>query len=159
MTTHLEFQLDSKTLILEQPFTLPKEKRVTSIAPKLHFFNNPPGTFTIEIKEGATVRGTKSLTVTEINTLMTAQLGSALDFKVGYFNFIFDAPINLKRAVEYTIKLSTSGYTFSGVSSVAWVKEYLNVTNELTDTPINDLSRAFSYRLWGYENTFRRYHA
>ena len=56
MSTHLEFEIDSINTFLDQTFTLPREKRVTSVALKLHFFNNPPGTFIVELKEGATVR-------------------------------------------------------------------------------------------------------
>lgn len=150
MSTHLEHQLDSVETSITQQITNILDRRVTAVAPKLHFFNNPAGTYTMTIKDGGTTIGTKSLTMAGINTLVTTQEGSSLAYKVGYFSFVFDAPIRLSRNVEYDLILTTSGYTFSASSSVAWVKEYLNETNKLGSTPTaqNDLWKAFSYRLW-----------
>lgn len=150
MTTHLEFELDDLNTTLSQDITIIRDRRVTAVAPKLHFFNNPAGTFTITVKRGAATVGSKSMTMAEINTLVAAQEGVAEDYKVGYFSFIFNGPIRLSKNITYTLILSTSGYTFSGASSVAWVKEYLNATNQIeaAPTPENDLWLPFSYRLW-----------
>lgn len=151
MSTHLEFQLDDDTLIIEQDFTLFETHRIIHVAPKLHIFNDPAGTFLIELKEGSTVLGSKSHTSASINTLLTAQFGIAQPYKIGYFLFTLDEPVNLRLERTYTIKLSTIGYTFSATSSIGWIKEYVDEANKQESDPvlpINDLGKAFSYRLW-----------
>lgn len=149
MSTHLEFELNDSTPTLEQKFTLPKNATVATIALKLHVYNNPTGNFILKLKRDAVVIETITLTSAIINTEVFAQLGQALAYKIGYFLFQPQFLINLRRNVEYTLELSTTGYVFSAASSIGWVKEYVNETNLLLDTPDGDTEKAFSYRLNG----------
>lgn len=152
MSTHLEFSLDSDFPTIEQKFTLLDERRVTSIAIKLHIFNDPAGTFTLKLKKDSTELASKSLTVSEMNTLIQSQLGVVHPYKIGYILFEFLKPVGLSRDIEYTLELSSSSYTFSASKSMGWIKEYLDETNSLTDVSIDDLGKAFSYRLWGWRD-------
>lgn len=149
MSTHLEFELNSLTTTLEQKFTLPKNATISSIALKLHVFNNPAGNFTLKLKREAVAIETITLTSAIINQKIIAQLTQALAYKIGYFLFEPQFLINIRRNVEYTLELSTTGYVFSSAASIGWVKEYINETNLLLDVVDSDLKKPFSYRLNG----------
>ena len=150
MSTHLEYQLDSGTVTLEQKFLLPKNATIEQFALKLDIFNNPAGNFILSLKRGVAVIEAMTLTSAIINTKVLTQTGSSLDYKAGYFIFEPVFPLNLRRNVEYTLELSTTGYTFSASASIAWIVEYLNETNLLLDAPDTDLGKALSYRLHGF---------
>lgn len=151
MSVNIEFQLDDESTTLEQKFTLSKNATIEQFALKLHVLNNPTGNLHLEIKEGATVLETVTLTSAIINTNVVAQLGVAENYKLGYFAFAPSFPMNLRRDTEYTLKLSTSGYIFSAAASFGWIIEYTNETNLVEGTPENDLGKAFSYRLHGFK--------
>lgn len=150
MSTNLEFQLDSIDTTLEQNFTLPNNTTIEQFSIKLHIVNDPTGTFTLTLKDGVTIIEAMSLTVAQINALILVQEGFTEVNKNGYILFEPVFPINLRRNVEYTLLLSSSGYTFSSSSSIAWVVEYLNEMNKLLDVPASDLGKALSYKLHGY---------
>jgi len=141
--------IDELRTSLEQDFSVTSRNEVAAIRPRLYFQNDPTGTFTISIYEGVTLLGSSSLTMTEI----LANTGwSAGQYHYGRIRFSFDLPVILQHGVSYTIKLTSSGYTFSEASYLGWCKSWDNLINTFVDeaTITDDLERAFDYELWNY---------
>jgi hypothetical protein len=99
------------------------------ISPMLFFLNNPAGTFTLGIYKGATLLIEKSFTVADLKTqLNTTDMSGYL-----YYHVIFGG-VNLPFGF-YNLKLTSSGYTFSTSSLLAWCKDWesnFNATVEIT---------------------------
>jgi hypothetical protein len=131
---------------IEQEFVLSDRRihHIKSIRPYLYVHNNPMGTFLFEIKKGNTTLFSKSFT--------SSDLYNALNTTNKYAHLVYDIPINklpLKNGT-YKLKLSSSGYLFSGNSFLGWVKEYENLKNPATTAVPNDASNPLSFEIWEY---------
>jgi hypothetical protein len=134
---------------LTQTFTMEKRANIQAIRPNLYFHNDPAGTYTITIKDGANAIGSKSLTMAEI---ITNANFTANQYHHGFFNFQFDDVVTLNSGI-YTLEFSTSGYTFSESSYVGWIKEYEYRTNNIAegDTVTTVFTNPLSFQIWSYE--------
>jgi len=139
--------VDELKTTLSQELTVLKRIDVESIRLKLYFHNDPPGTFTVKLKEGATELSSKSITLAEIKSS-----ASWLDneYHWGMILFNLDNNVPVQKDVTYTIELSASGYSFNESSYVGWIKEHEDETNTFTKTTGTDFNNPFSYQLWGY---------
>jgi hypothetical protein len=137
------------TSSLSQTITVEKRMIVKAIRPRIVLYNDPAGTFTFSIKQGATVLATKSLTLAEI--LSGAGL-SAGQYHHGFVNWEFDQQVVLNKEV-YTIELTTSGYTFSEASYFGWVRDHEDLTNRITDDSniLSDVDNPLTVQIWGYQ--------
>ncbi len=122
--------------------------RVKAIRPLLYLHNDPPGTFTITLKQGVSTIDSKSLTIAEI--LANADF-SANQYHWGIFNFEFDKYNKIKRGLTYTIELSASGYSFAENAYLAWIKPFEDRHNTFTDTITSFLENPFGYEIWGHK--------
>ncbi len=140
-----------KAIALTQDFTIANTMltglRCKSIRPLLYLHNDPTGTFTITLKEGATVIDSKSLTGAEI--VSTAGF-TAGQFHWGIFNFEFDKYNLLKKNTTYTIELDSSGYSFSEFSYLGWIKPHEDLINSRADAYDIFTQNPYGYELWGF---------
>jgi hypothetical protein len=140
--------LDELRTTLEQNFTTVEREQVYAIRPNLYLHNDPVGTFILSIKQGSTTLGSTTLTLAEIKT------GAGFadnQYHHGVFRFLFSTPVVLQARTEYTIELSSSGYTFSESSFIGWVKEFENLKNTFTDSISNDYENPFSFEKFSYK--------
>lgn len=137
---------DHKGIEITQAFTVSDRVAVSALRPELFLSNDPAGTFTFAIKDGATTLASKSLTTATIKA--NASFNDN-EHHHGVFNFQFTTPIILNKGT-YTISFTTSGYTFATGSFISWVKPHDNLINTFTITTTNDDFRPFGYELWGF---------
>jgi hypothetical protein len=88
------------------------------IMPWLYFLNNPAGTFKLGIYSGVTLISEKSFNLSDLKTQLNATGNSGHLF----FHLEFTG-IRLPFGF-YTLKLSSTGYTYSSTSFLAWCKEW-----------------------------------
>lgn len=133
---------------LSQTITVNKRIIVDSIRPRLYLHDDPAGTFTLSIKQGATTLGSKSLTMADIKT----NAGFADNqFHHGFFRFQFANQVVLNPGT-YTVELSSSGYTFAEASYLGWIIDHEDLTNTITpgDTVISDIDNPLTMQIWSH---------
>ncbi len=128
MSTHLVHELEAIPLF--QTFTVEEKKVLAHIAIKLYIHNDPPGTFTLNLKlENDDLIASKLLTMAEI----IAGAGfNANEYHYGYLLFDFDTFINIYPEVNYKIELVSTGYTMTADSLMGWIQPHENKLNENT---------------------------
>ena len=136
--------VDELRTTLEQVINITQHKRITvaGLRPYIYMHNSPAGTFTIKLKDGATVLGSKDFTSSEIKSDMATSDNYIHLWK----RIIFDDTVHL-RAKTYTIELSSSGYTYSDSSYLAMIREHENETNVFTPS-FSDLYNPISTQLF-----------
>lgn len=135
MTTLVVDELETT---LDQQFTVLLNRRLTIEGVRIYIYmhNAPSGTFTLSLKEGATVHASKTFTSAEIKTDLSTSDNYAHLWKVISFSNV----IHLSKST-YTLSLSSSGYSFSESSYLGWVKPHeniFNLTDGLNDTDFNN---------------------
>lgn len=113
---------------------------------KLVMFNNPPGTFTLSVKSGATTLISKSFTSADIKSDLNTTDNYAWIWKA----IVFDDLLALTKG-SYDLELSSSGYTYSGISFIGWVKLHENLFNEREDEFIDYTTNPYGVLM--YERT------
>lgn len=102
---------------------------IGGIKPKLLVYNMPAGTFTLSIKQGAATLASGSFT--------SASLQTQMETTDNYFwvnaAISFDGLVALKKGT-YDLVLSSSGYSYSALSFLSWVKSHENIFNDRTDS-------------------------
>lgn len=139
--------VDELKTTLTQTFTLTLNKRynIGGIRPYIYMHNSPSGTFTLKIKSGANTLASKDFTSAEIKTDMSTSDNYVHIWK----GLLFDTPIQLVKG-SYILELSSSGYSYSASSFLGWVKEYENIFNEVSGTPLSYFDNPYSFQLFEY---------
>ena len=95
---------------------------------RLVMFNAPAGTFTLSVKQGAATLISKDFTSADIKSdLSTTDNYAWIDKAI-----VFDDLLALKKG-SYDLVLSSSGYTYSAIGFLGWVKSHENIFNERED--------------------------
>jgi len=120
---------------LTQTITITDEliHHIDAVKIKLVMYNEPSGTFTLSLKEGATTYASKSFTSADIKTDLSTTDAYAWLYKAIQFDYTI--PL---RAGSYDFVLSHSGYTYSDSSFLGWVKSHENIFNSLSDAYSGD---------------------
>ena len=137
---------DLKTT-LTQDFEVLQRRTVTNIRPYLVFANDPSGTYTITVKDGATALASKSLTMAEI---ISGGVWNANEYHYGFINFDLDNEAILNTNRTYTIEYSSSGYTFDLAAYTSWIKPHEDLINTTDETITTDSQNPFGFQLWGF---------
>jgi len=130
---------------LEQPFSIYLDRRITvaGLRPKIYMHNSPSGTFTFTLKRSGVTIASDSFTSTEIKS----DLGTS-DNYIHIWKFLdLSNVIHLGRG-DYTLELSSSGYTYSDSSYLGWVKEHENLTNEIEGVPLTNFNNPMAFQLF-----------
>jgi hypothetical protein len=130
---------------LTQNFTIDLNRRYTiaGIRPYIYMHNAPAGTFTLTLKEGVNSLASQTFTSTEIKS----NLSTVDNYAHIYKALTFTNPIHLSKG-SYSLTLSSSGYTFSTGSYLAWVKEYENIFNTTDGANDTDFNNPMSFQLF-----------
>ena len=138
---------DFKTTLTESiTFKYNKIRHIGGIKPKLLVYNMPAGTFTLSIKQGATTLASGDFTSADMQT----QMGTTDNYFWLNAAVTFSGLVALKKGT-YDLVLSSSGYTYSPLSFIAWVRSHENIFNERTDTFVDYTTNPFDVLI--YENT------
>lgn len=100
-------------------------------------------------KQGTTTLASRSLTMAQI---ISGASWTAGQYHHAFIKFDLSSPLILNEE-DYVIELSSSGYSFSELSYVGWVKEYDFPTNEVLPVPPTGASTdyPYSFQLWSYK--------
>lgn len=105
-------------------------------------YNSPVGTFKIKLLKGLNVVFEKEFTSSDIKTA----LGTLNNYAIVFYPILPDNPIQIEKG-NYTIKLSSTGYTYSSTSYLAWIQQHENLQNNLAYTPIYDSENPLAFRI------------
>lgn len=107
-------------------------RHIGGIKPRILMFNAPTGTFTATLKLGASELASQTFTSASIKTLMA----TTDNYAYLYVPLLFDTVCPIAPNT-YTIVLSSSGYTYSGSSFIAWIKSFESIYITPTDAYIS----------------------
>lgn len=136
--------VDQLITTLDQPVSIKKPIQLATIRPHLYLHNNPTGTFYLNIYNLSGLFKSFSFTSNDIK--------SAAGLSEAYFHAYYaitTTPFILPRG-SYTIKLESSGYTFSESSFVGWCKA-VKATGNVSGEPENYTENPFSFSLIEYQ--------
>ena len=98
------------------------------------------GQLTLSVKRNGVEIGSSTIDIADI---------SAATYFHGYVSFVFDNPLVVNRG-DVVFELSSSGYTYSSGSYIAWVQEYENITNKIDVEPETDFQYPLTCQIWEY---------
>lgn len=136
--------VDELITTLDQPITVDRSIYVATIRPHLYCHNSPIGTFSFNIYSPSGLIKSFSFTSLDIK--------SACGLSEAYFHAYYSIPMTpfLVPRGNYTIKLESSGYTFSESSFMGWCKD-VKPTGRVNGDPENYTENPFSFNLIEYQ--------
>lgn len=137
--------LTSQEIIQEFVVNTGMRVRGLSFRPYLYVHNNPSGTFTFSLKYEGNEIGAKTFTSSDLYTAMDATESYIRLF----YKVTFDDIINLNKGT-YELVLSASGYTFSELSYIGWIREHEDVKTLNDGNAENYLSNPLTFEAWEY---------
>ena len=138
--------IDELRTTLEQDFQVANRIQINTVRPMLYIHNAPAGSVTVTLKKGSTILSSATLSIANI-----ISMASLSNFTWGTFSFYLDEDVVLHPDTDYTLELSSSGYSYSESSYIGMVKPHENPKNTFEDTAINSYENAFGFELWGYK--------
>ena len=145
MTTLLVDKLGTS---LEQNITVTGNDRVhiAAFSPYLYVYNSPSGTFTFQLIKSSVVIFSQSFTVADIKT----SLGTANNYVHVFYPIV---PTVLVQMLEgnYTVKITSSGYTATEASYLGWIRQHENIQNGIDYTPTSDRKNPLAIRVKIYK--------
>lgn len=145
MTTLLVDKLGNS---LEQNITVTGNDRVhiAAFSPYLYVYNSPSGTFTFQLIKSSVVIFSQSFTVADIKT----SLGTANNYVHVFYPIV---PTVLVQMLEgnYTVKITSSGYTATEASYLGWIRQHENIQNGIDYAPTSDRKNPLAIRIKTYK--------
>ena len=133
---------------LEQEFTFNLNTRthVGAFYPYLVMVSSPAGTFSVDLLKGLDVVFSKDFTSADIKmSLLTSD-----DFAHAFYPVIPNDPVQLEIGT-YTLRISSSGYTETNTSYLAWAQQFEDIQNEMSYTPSGIEENSLAFRLKIYK--------
>jgi hypothetical protein len=134
-----------KTTPLVHTFTIEQRKIIKAVRLYIYKHLSPSGTFTVTIKHNDNTIVSKSTNSPEMETL--SDNITSTNYYHGFYTFEFDNHIILNKGI-IKVELSSTDYTFNEGAYIGWVKEYINLTNNII-TEMDDFDKPLSIQLWG----------
>ena len=133
---------------LEQEFTYNLNDRchIGAFYPYIVMIGSPAGTFTCELIKGVTTIFSKTFTSSSIKLSLT----TTDDYAHAFYPIIPDLPIQIEKGT-YKLRISTSGYTETSSSYLAWAQQFEDIQNEMSYTPIGTEQNSLAFRLKIYK--------
>lgn len=125
----------------EVRFTHDGRLHIAAIIPYLLKFGNPAGAFTLKLISGSEVLFSQSFTASDI---------SDQPYSHTYHPIIPNNPIQIEKGL-YTIRLESSGYSFSNSDYIAWIQQHEDIQNQMEYTPENDFENPLTVRIKIYK--------
>ena len=132
---------------LSQTFSTKNRLQVKSIRPYIYKHRSPAGTLTIEIEQNSTTIATSTgVTSADIETNTAS---TSINFYHGYYRFDFTDQFHIEKG-NFTVKLTSSGYTFGESAYFGWVKPHENISIPIDydQTGKGDESNPFGIEIW-----------
>lgn len=127
-------------------FTMDKRQEIVAIIPYLYVHNAPAGTFTLSLITNSETVFSQTFTSQDVlDSLETTD-----DYARVFFPIVPLVHIQLERG-EFTIKLSSTGYTNTSSSFLGWIQQHEDLNNELSYTPSGDDQNPLALRLKIYK--------
>lgn len=142
----MKINVNELTSEISQVFSITRRHSLHTIGPYLYKHLSPSGTFTFSIIQNATTLGSKSFTSADIETIDGV---TASNYFHGAYRLTFANPIILNPG-QVTVKLTSSGYTFSESAYIGWIREHERTVNAFTDTG-NDWQNPLAVEFWTYQ--------
>lgn len=138
---------------LSNDFTLDLQERqqVGGVRAWLLSVGDPVGTFTYKIKEGATTHWSDTFNVVEMKSDLSTSATRLHMMKAK----TVDPVINLGPGT-YTLELSSSGYSASSSSYLAWLVDWEGQYFDASSNIIDNLLRPFHFEIWTYKRQVYR---
>jgi len=134
------------TLEQDINFNLNVRYNIGALIPYIYMHNAPAGTFTIElIKSSVTIF---SNTFTSVD--LKASLGTTDNYAHVFYPIVPTDTVQIERGI-YTVKLSSSGYTYNSSSFLGWCQQYVNIQGTLDYVPANYSENPLSIRVKTYK--------
>lgn len=145
MTTLLVDKLGTS---LEQNITVTGTERVhiAAFIPYLYVFNIPDGTFTFQLIKSSVVIFSQSFTSADIKT----SVGTANNYIHSFYPIIPTVLVQML-AGNYTVKITSSGYTATEASYLGWIRQHENIQNGIDYTPTSDRKNPLAIRIKTYK--------
>lgn len=113
----------------------------------LYLHNSPAGTFTFSIlNSDADVIFTKDFTSQDLKD----SLSTTDDYLHTNYPIIPDDPVQLESG-DFTLNLSSAGYTYTATSFIGWIQDFENLTNDLGYTASSDEENPLTFKLKIYK--------
>ena len=133
------------TLTQTVSFKYDRVYQIGGIKIKVLMYNSPSGTFTLSIKSGVNTLASSTFTSADIKSDLDTTNNYAWVWKA----VSFSGPVPLKKG-SYDIELSASGYTYSAISFLGWVKLHESFFNDREDAYVD--IKLNPYGILVYEN-------
>lgn len=127
-------------------FNLDSRCHIGAIIPYIYIHNAPVGTFKLQMMKGSTLVFENIFTCDEIK----ASLNTSDNYAHVFYPVIPLTPTQIEKGT-YTIKLSSTGYTFTSASYLGWCRQYENVQAILDFEPENDGQNPMAMRIKIYK--------
>lgn len=133
---------------LEQEFAYNLDVRchIGAFYPYLVMVDAPAGAFTCELIKGVSTVFSKSFTSADIK----ASLSTSNNYAHCFYPIIPDEPIQIEKGI-YKLKISTSGYTETNYTYLAWAQQFEDVQNLMSYTPSGMIENSLAFRLKIYK--------
>jgi len=142
-------ELGNEEAEFEQVLTLEKDILINAIRPYIYKHNSPAGTIRMAIWKNAAEIAYGELTSTEMENL-DDDLAN-FDFAHGHMRFDLNRFVRLRKG-EYTIKMSSTGYTFSESAYFGWVKAHEDIRYSINGVSQNAFENPYTVELWRNED-------
>ena len=118
-------QIQTIVASIEQEFKLdPNRYHIGSLAPYLYMHNAPAGVFTFTLLKGLDILFSKTFTSADIKS----SLSTVNNYAHVFYPIIPDHPVQLSGGT-YTARISTSGYSPTNSSFMAWIQQFEDLNN------------------------------
>lgn len=135
--------VDQLITVLEQEITVNKKISIAGIRPRLYVHNVPSGAFYFNIYKDATlIKSYPFNSVMAKNAINTPYNYFWLDLSLKGYLVIDEG--------DYTIKLESASYTFSGTAWIGWCKDYGNVYGGMIGVPKDFSEHPYMIRILEY---------
>ena len=139
MTTLVVDELVSQ---LVQPIYI--KKKIKALAVKLHLYvhNMPTGSFKFQILKEGDLYAEFPFSCDDLKSSFG---GTTSYFRV-FFPFAVGSKINFEEG-NYTLKITSTGYTYSQTSFLGWCKDWQGYFGDVTIVPESYLEFPYSFRI------------
>lgn len=141
MTTLLVEELRTELI---HEFLITKQFRnvLGAIYPYIAMVGAPAGNFKIKFYRDNNLVFTRTFTSQDLKD----SLESFKDNLHVWYPIIPEFPIQLNKGL-YKVRLSATGYTYSGDSFIGWIRQHENLNNKLNYEPLNDAKNPLALRI------------
>jgi hypothetical protein len=133
---------------LEQEFTYNLNNRchIGAFYPYIVMIGSPAGIFTCELIRSGDTLFSKSFASSDVKL----SLGTTDNYAHAFYPIIPDSPIQIEKGL-YKLKISTSGYSETTSSYMAWAQQFEDIQNEMSYTPSGIEQNSLAFRLKIYK--------